>query len=178
MNTYIVFLRGINVSGQKTLKMVALKQALEEEGFVKVQTYIQSGNLVLRSSGTSKQVSKQISALIFDKFAYKVPALVTTAAAIKAILSINPFKTVGEPKKLFFTLLFLTPAQTAAETFNALQFKTESFYLTENCVYLYCKVGAGKAKLNNNLIEQKLCVTATTRNLRTLEKMIALADAL
>jgi len=46
MKTYIAILRGINVSGQKQIKMADLKVHLEELNFKNVQTYIQSGNVI------------------------------------------------------------------------------------------------------------------------------------
>lgn len=48
MTTYISLLRGINVSGQKMIKMDILKEMYESLHFVNIQTYIQSGNLVFQ----------------------------------------------------------------------------------------------------------------------------------
>lgn len=44
MTTYISILRGINVSGQKLIKMEALRKSYENLGFRCVTTYVQSGN--------------------------------------------------------------------------------------------------------------------------------------
>ena len=49
MERYIAFLRGINVSGQKIIKMETLRKVLSEAGFSDVQTYIQSGNVLFSS---------------------------------------------------------------------------------------------------------------------------------
>ena len=46
MKKYILFLRGINVSGKNMISMKELKTYLEEIGFKDVVTYIQSGNIV------------------------------------------------------------------------------------------------------------------------------------
>ena len=46
MCTYISMLRGINVSGQKNIKMNELKSLYEALGFRNVVTYIQSGNVI------------------------------------------------------------------------------------------------------------------------------------
>ena len=48
--TYAVLLRGINVGGKNKLSMPALRMLLEDAGYDGVATYIQSGNVVLRSS--------------------------------------------------------------------------------------------------------------------------------
>ncbi|MFC2063337.1 DUF1697 domain-containing protein, partial [Chloroflexota bacterium] len=46
MGTYVALLRGINVSGQKKIKMQGLIDAFESLGFKDVKTYIQSGNVL------------------------------------------------------------------------------------------------------------------------------------
>jgi len=48
MTTYISLLRGINVSGQKMIKMDILKEMYESLHFVNIHTYIQSGNLIFQ----------------------------------------------------------------------------------------------------------------------------------
>ena len=51
MTTHLALLRGINVSGHNMIKMEALKTTLESIGFENVQTYIQSGNVFVETSG-------------------------------------------------------------------------------------------------------------------------------
>ncbi len=46
-HAYILLFRGINVGGNKIVKMELLRKALTDAGFGDVQTYIQSGNVVL-----------------------------------------------------------------------------------------------------------------------------------
>ena len=43
---YVALLRGINVGGNNSIKMIALKACFEEMGFTDVATYIQSGNVL------------------------------------------------------------------------------------------------------------------------------------
>jgi uncharacterized protein (DUF1697 family) len=54
MVTYISILRGIIVSGQKMIKMDALKKMYEELHFENIQTYIQSGNVIFQCNKTKK----------------------------------------------------------------------------------------------------------------------------
>jgi uncharacterized protein (DUF1697 family) len=60
MTRYISMLCGINVSGQKKIKMEELKRLYEFLDFAKVKTYIQSGNVIFKSpvSDISELVSK------------------------------------------------------------------------------------------------------------------------
>jgi uncharacterized protein (DUF1697 family) len=49
---FVVLLRGVNVSGKNKLPMADLRAAAEAADFGNVRTYVQSGNLVLNSSGS------------------------------------------------------------------------------------------------------------------------------
>ena len=51
MTTYISLLRGINVSGQKKIRMAELRSLYASLGFSNVETYLQSGNVVFDSLG-------------------------------------------------------------------------------------------------------------------------------
>ncbi|MEX2566814.1 MAG: DUF1697 domain-containing protein [Cyclobacteriaceae bacterium] len=60
MNTYISILRGINVSGQKLIKMDALKIMYKNLNFENVKTYVQSGNVIFSSTqNDSKRLEKE-----------------------------------------------------------------------------------------------------------------------
>lgn len=176
MKTYIAFLRGINVSGQKRIKMADLKAGLRESGFKKAATYIQSGNLILHcEEQTITGIQRRVEAIILKYYGFKVPVLITTPKELQIILEAYPFKK-AENKNQYFTLLYAAASKSLTQQeLNKLEFSSEDFKITNACVYLNCKEGAGKAKLNTSLIESKLKVAATTRNLRTMQKMIELA---
>jgi uncharacterized protein (DUF1697 family) len=52
MNTYVALLRAVNVGGTGKLPMADLKAMCDAAGFVQVQTYIASGNVVFKSKAT------------------------------------------------------------------------------------------------------------------------------
>ena len=103
MPRYIAYLRGINVSGQKKIKMVDLKTSLQNANFANVATYIQSGNIVFDSEGKDPKVlGEKIYGLILNDFGFEVPTLVLHPEQMTAILSSIPFHGVEE-KNLYFT---------------------------------------------------------------------------
>ena len=107
MDQYIVFLRGINVSGQKLIKMAELRSHLENIGFKGVQTYVQSGNLLLNKSGSSKkEVEEIVKKLIRDQYGWEVPTLAKTKEEIESLLRSNPFFEKGKERdRCYYTLL-------------------------------------------------------------------------
>lgn len=68
MNTYVVYLRGINVGGKNKIKMADLRTVLTDLGYVNVKTYIQSGNVVLQSNLDSDSIQLEIVGLLLNIF--------------------------------------------------------------------------------------------------------------
>src|SRR6266568_1536762 len=61
MKTYVALLRGINLGSHNKVAMSALRTLVEELGCSAVTTYIQSGNLVLRSAKPKADGVKRIT---------------------------------------------------------------------------------------------------------------------
>jgi len=175
---YVALLRGINVSGQKKIKMVDLKVILEKLGLKEVVTYIQSGNVVFESNKESiQQLEDKIKQAIADSFGFDVIVLVKTKMELEAIIQKCPYtkKEDLEAKRVYYVLLKDALEKESIGNLVQKDYPNELFVITNNCVYLNCLNGAGKAKLTNNIIERKLSVAATTRNHRTMMKLFELA---
>lgn len=178
MQTYISLLRGINVSGQKMIKMEALKISFEKLGFQKVQTYIQSGNVVFRFSETPTKSLETIIAkqLVLD-FGYEVPVLVLTLDELTKISNHNPFltKRSEDISKLHVTFLSEVPQQMNLSNVTSYASGQDEFIAVENSIYLFCSDGYGKTKFNNTFFESKLKLTATTRNWKTVTALVEIS---
>ncbi len=181
MKTFIVLLRGINVSGQKQIKMADLRSMLEKNNFENVRTYIQSGNVVLDSKETAiPLLEATISAAIKATFGFEIPVLVKLKGDIQDILKRNPFEETANnsDKRLYYVLLKTAPDRDLVKAFETERYENEGFSVASDCVYLVCNKGYGNAKLNNNLIERKLKVEATTRNHRTMLRLVEMGGTL
>jgi uncharacterized protein (DUF1697 family) len=179
METYIAFLRGINVGGYNKVPMAKLREVLNVTGLHEVRTYIQSGNIVFKSPEKSVgELEQIIKKTIEDSFGFRVPTLVKSLDEVQKIIDDNPFTTSEylESNSVYFTLLFDVPSGEQIRSFESVTYPNEEFKISDSCVYLLCKKGYGNAKLNNNLIERKLRVTATARNYRTMQKLLVLAS--
>ncbi|MFK7749364.1 MAG: DUF1697 domain-containing protein [Kordia sp.] len=171
---YIAILRGINVSGSKKLPMAELRELLAKLGFENIQTYIQSGNVVFKSSQKDQEkIGSQIAEAIKKQYDYEVPVLVKTIAQWKTAIVNNPF-TEEDISKQAITFLASIPEETTID----IDGKGDQFKIVHSEVYLYCPNGFGRSKLSNNLFERKLKTQATTRNWRTIYKLLDLAEAL
>lgn len=175
MPNYIALLRGINVSGQKKIKMADLRSQLSTLALDSIQTYIQSGNITFESPAAPEgHLAATIKGKILEVYGFEVPTLVISAEALREVAAANPFSEAAgsDPARMLVTFLKEAPEAAAAQAFTALSFPNEHFELAGKAVYLHCPNGYGRAKLNNNFIERKLKVPATTRNWKTVVKLL------
>jgi len=179
MKKFIALLRGINVSGQKKIKMIELKSLFEDLGFHCVVTYIQSGNVVFSSKEkSSEKLEAKISSTIKNKFGFDVKVIVVSPEEIEYILKNNPFiKKKEDIDKLCITFLSETPSVEYIKQFAAISYSPEEYFIEGKHIYLFLPNGFGKAKLNNNLFENKLKVVGTSRNWKTVKALSELAKS-
>jgi uncharacterized protein (DUF1697 family) len=176
MNTYICILRGINVSGKNIIKMADLKQLFEAMGFINVKTYIQSGNVIFESKEQSTyNLGTSINEKINSKFGYNVPVLVKKSDYLRKIVATLPFSNI-DTSKLYVTFLSGKCTNPPMEQILEKKGHTELIHIEEETVYIYCPDGYGKTKLSNNFLEKKLQISATTRNWKTVNKLLELAS--
>lgn len=167
MKTYIVLLRGINVSGKNKLPMKELREMLEKLSFTNISTYIQSGNIILQSEATKEEIVESIHNAIKSEFGYDVPIIIRTPQEWKKAIDNYPFSIENEKIVAF---CFLDRAVSKNEI-DIKGINEDQYKVYNDVVYLYCPSGFGSTKLTNNSIEKKLNVAATTRNLKTTLKL-------
>ncbi len=176
MNTYIVMLRGINVSGQKKIKMADLKAHLEDIGFTNVQTYIQSGNVVFSHEKLpQKTIEKLIGEKILAEYGWDVPVMAKNPDEFEYLLMNNPFLKDKDTERLYITFLSDEPNSERQEYLKSFDYSPEEYILDGKFIYFYAPNGYGKATMNNNFFENKLKVSATTRNWKTVNVLFELA---
>lgn len=179
MNTFIALLRGINVSGQKKIKMADLRIQLSATGLQEVQTYIQSGNVVFgHETALPTELEEMIRQNIRDHYRFEVSVLVKTCEELESVIRNNPWSDDPDKdeKKGYFTLLDAVPAPELVENLRQMDHGQEEWVLVGKDIYFFPPPqGYGRAKMSNNYFEQKLKVTATTRNWNTLNKLIEMA---
>lgn len=181
MNTYIALLRGINVSGHKIIKMAELKKMFEDIGFQNVKTYIQSGNVVFQTNESDiVELEKSIRKAIEETFGFEVHVKILIPEEIKAALTENPFLKDDslDIKQHYFVFLDQIPSEENWNILKNLELKGEQMALFEKVLFVYYTNGAGQSKLTTNLIESKLKVAATSRNLNTTKKMMEMVNEL
>lgn len=168
MITYIALLRGINVSGQKIIKMDSLRSMFESMGFHRVRTYIQSGNVIFEAD--ENDVAKLIQAIeteITRVFGFEVVVMMRRAEELEAVVKENPFADIqlSEGEKIYVSFLSEEPEAEAVEQLLTYTSDVDEYRLMSREVYILCRKNYGKSLFSNNFLEKKLRVSTTTRNL-------------
>lgn len=177
MNNYIVLLRGINVGGHNKLPMANLRALLNDNGYTDVATYIQSGNILLSSANTSSEISTHIEQLLKEQFNYNIPVITISTEELQLCFLENPFlKKVKDIKFLHVTFLDSESEISDTEELYINTYKNDEFQINGKYVYLYTPDGFAKTKFSNQQFEKQLKTKATTRNWRTVTKLMELSE--
>jgi uncharacterized protein (DUF1697 family) len=178
MATFISLLRGINVSGHNKIRMEDLKQLYLSLGFKKVETFIQSGNVIFSTEkpASATQLAADVRTAINREFQIDAPVIVISVEEFKKIL-VNPFLKEKDilPEKLHISFLSKTPEKHLAQAIVPENYLPDRYVLSEKVVFLYIPDSYGLTKLSNRFFESKLKVNATTRNWKTVNKLYEMA---
>jgi uncharacterized protein (DUF1697 family) len=176
--SWVALLRGINLGARNKVSMAALKELFADLGAEDVETYVQSGNVLFRSSGARDELVRAVETEIEKRLGLQVTVLLRTDAELAKLVADNPFAE-GEPDpvKLHVTFLAERPDRSRTAALDEEQFAPDRFRVTRDAVYLHCPNGYGRSKLSNAYFEKQLRVAATTRNWRTVTTLAERAGA-
>jgi uncharacterized protein (DUF1697 family) len=175
---YAALLRAVNLGARNKLAMADLRRVVEEAGGQDAQTYVQSGNIVFRSSGGRASLEKSITKGI-RAAGVETTVMMRTARQLAQLVAGNPFVQAGvDPAELHVAFLAARPQAGRVRELSEGDFGPEQLALAPGAVYLHMPTGYGRAKLGNAFIEKQLGVPATTRNWRTACALAELAASL
>jgi uncharacterized protein (DUF1697 family) len=176
MPTFVVLLRGVNVGKSKRVPMEALRTILSDLGYAGVETLLNSGNAVFRSAGSSPEAhAKVIAAAMTERLAVEVPVIVKSAQQLADIVFENPFaKLAQHHSRLLVAFTQEKGTLAGLQAIEALVVAPEGFVVGKHAAYLHCACGILESKAGAALLG-RLGKAATTRNLATTLKLLALA---
>src|SRR4051812_16697865 len=168
MNAYVGLLRAVNVGGTGKLPMSDLKGLCERAGFLKVRTYIASGNVVFVSRESEARVKATLESALEAYAGKPVGVLVRTAAEMAAVVAGNPFPDAS-PSRTVAIFLDGPPPRDALE--RATGRAEEEMRLGRREIYVHYGDGMGHSKL-----KIPAAGACTARNLNTITRLAEMAD--
>jgi uncharacterized protein (DUF1697 family) len=175
MTIYIALLRGINVGGHNVIKMADLKRMCEAMDLSRVQTYIQSGNVLFESAEPEATLRPRIEQEIVRGFGLSVPVVLRTSAELQQLIAQCPWTpgALAEGESLSVALLPEAPLHAELPGNDD---QVDAYRFAGRDIYLLFGQSIRHSKLPGRL--DRLGIPATVRNWNTMTKLAALARAM
>lgn len=180
MNTFVVLIRGINVGGKNKVSMTELKKYLLERGFHDVLTYINSGNIILRSNQQATEIQTEIEALLPKRFHLDsgyIKVLVLSKDRFKAVVDGRPTGFGDEPETYHSDVIFLMDIE-STHAFAAFSPKdgVDTVWQGVDAIYSQ-RLSAQRTKSRlNKIMSSPLYKSMTIRNWNTTVKLLAMLN--
>ena len=167
------------MAGHNKIQATELSALYHKMGFKDVRTYIQSGNVIfsLDEKTDINRVESEIESAILKKFNYNIPVLIRTISEINKVISENPFidEMNFDPSRLAVIFLHEMPSGEQVEKVKNVDYPPDKFKIIGKEIFIYCPNGFGKTKLYTNFFENKMKVTGTARNWKTINNLLEIA---
>ncbi len=175
---YLALLRGINLGGKNMVPMRELSKLCEEAGCTNVRTYIQSGNVLFTATPeVARELPAGLATRILARFSLHVPVVIRTAAELRAVHRENPFLAQGaDAQTLHVMFLADRPEPGRVAALDPDRSSPDAFIVSGREIYLWLPNGVARSKLTNAYFDAKLDTTSTSRNWRTVTKLLEMLD--
>ncbi|HEY8701895.1 MAG TPA: DUF1697 domain-containing protein [Arthrobacter sp.] len=171
MNSYAVFLRGINVGGIN-IRMGDLKDALISQGFGDAKTLLASGNVVLTSELEPDSVKQQFEECLRKSFGYDAWVVALPAQRLTELVEACPYPEDDKSTHTYVTLASDTAMLDELESAGAALDGAEQTRLgPEALAWLAPAGGTLESPFSKISSKARFKAGTTTRNLRTLIKV-------
>jgi uncharacterized protein (DUF1697 family) len=157
--------------------MPALREALERAGFKDVQTYVQSGNIVLSSRAKPETVRRKVEKVLGEQFGLDVAVVVRARAELAAVARCNPLRKIAtDPKRYQVTFLSAKLPPKVVRELEDTAADGERVVVSGREVYAWHPATIARSKLWTKLAGKSLGVEATSRNWSTVEALLAILE--
>lgn len=176
MPKYIAFLRAINVGGH-TVKMDHLRQLFIDMGFIGVETFIASGNVIFKTPENDlPALESRIEFHLQAALGYPVKTFLRTPAGLEQIARYQPFSTQdleNPASTLYIGILQAPPSPEATQRIAALSDPLNLLHIQDRELYWLVHGGLGRSEISGARLEKALGMPTTLRNVNTILRLIA-----
>jgi uncharacterized protein (DUF1697 family) len=179
MNSYVAFIRAINVGGRAVVRMTDVRDAFVRAGCEGVRTYIQSGNVLFDSAESDvAALSARVCARLAELTGTKAGMSVRRLADLEKLVKAAPFKDFETDSsiKLYVAFLESKPPLKPKLPLLLVRDALEAFAMKGLDVFILSRRKPnGFYGFPNNFVEKEMAVPATTRNWNTVQKILQLS---
>ena len=177
MPRQIALLRGINLGSHKRVSMPRLRELLADQGYADVQTYVQSGNVVLTSDASPADLARELEGHLAADLGFGVDVIVRTRDELADVIARDPFAGVAtDPKRYQVTFLADPVCGKVKRALDSADVAPERVAVSGREIYAWHPDGIGRSELASLLSDRRLGAPGTARNWNTVLNLLALAD--
>jgi uncharacterized protein (DUF1697 family) len=169
----IALIRGINVGRAKRVAMAALRDALVRRGLARVETLLNSGNVVFDAADGVDAAAVVRAALAVD-LGVVAGVAVLRGAGLADIVAGNLLGEVADASRLLVTVYAEAGDRARFMPLAAREWAPDRLLVGDGAVYAWCEAGAIASPLAQ-AVSRAMGPACTTRNWATLMKLAALA---
>lgn len=177
MTTYVAFLRGINVGGNRVIKMDELTKVFKALKYTNVVPVLATGNIIFHCDEKKKDLLvKSIEEKLQKTFGHQIWVILRTDEEIKKLIVSEPFKkiTVTPETRLYITFLREKPSEGLKIPYTSPE-KNFRIIGADNTVLISVLTLTPNMQTTDamNIIEKTYGKKVTTRNWNTIVKIAA-----
>lgn len=181
MPVFISLLKGVNLAGHRKVKMEDLRALYESLGFENVQTYINSGNVIFRtSSRNAGKLRSRIEDAIEHACGFRTQVMLRTPAEVREVIARSPFAARKgiDGSKLAVHFLADELSTSARQQLLAMDFGPEELHVEAWELHVYYTNGMARPRLSMAQVERMMKTVSTARNWNTVRKLLEMAEKL
>ncbi len=168
----VALIRGINVGRAKRVAMGALREALAQRGMARVETLLNSGNVVFEAAPGFDAAGAVREALL--ELGVSAGVVVLSGVALAGIIAGNTLGKVADESRLLVTVYAVSGDRARFAALAGPDWGVDRVSVGEAAVYAWCEAGAIASPLAQ-AVSRAMGPACTTRNWATLVKLAALA---
>lgn len=167
----VAFLRGVNLGARNKVPQRPLAERLAAATGGPVRHYLQSGNLVVGSP--TPELAMLVRKLIGDDTGLDIPVIMRTATELKELLAVCPWPD-EDPRRVHLSMWEDEHDPAKAAAMMAADWSGDEIAFHARNAWMRYPKGFHQAKLGNHIIERRLGVVATARNVDTIRALVDL----
>jgi uncharacterized protein (DUF1697 family) len=157
--------------------MADLRELLDGQGYKDVRTHLQSGNVVLSSTLSPRQLERTLERQLAEGFGFDISVLVRTRAELAKVVERNPLRKVAtDGSRHVVSFLSRRLPAAAARELEAADVAPERVAISGREIYAWYPNGIQGSPLGKLLDDSHLGVVSTARNWNTVVKLLELAS--
>lgn len=167
--TLVALLRGIG-PGTNQIAMDHLRALCVDLGWQDVRTYIQSGNVVFRSSKALAALEAELEVALAQRFGLRLPVIARSAVQWDAYVRHNPMAeaAAADASRVLLALSKAPPRADVVERLRAMARNGERIEQAGDAIWIHYVSGVGRSKLSPGTLDRAFGSPVTTRNWRTV----------